>query len=304
VLRSSQTALLESLVHPRDSHPKVLVMLEGYFDETGIHDGADICIVAGYYAARPQWKKYEVAWKRILRREGIKEFHAKVFFGPAPQGSEYYGWSTARRKWYISDLLEAITDNELHAIGAGVMLADWNRLDLKQRRYLTGAEYSPALNKFKSSGCPTKPYFLPFQDCILKVIKHCKRGEKAHFFFDLNKQFSGYSVDLYALIKKHQTTFPFQSDSLGTLSLPTGLEAVHLQAADLFCYLLKQHMNSKLTNNRIKSCPMLKRATLHSRASEDSSLYDWEEFARKTFATQRSRRRQAGRVYHLRSGLP
>jgi len=25
------------------------VMMEGYFDESGIHDGAKVCIVAGYY---------------------------------------------------------------------------------------------------------------------------------------------------------------------------------------------------------------------------------------------------------------
>jgi hypothetical protein len=194
-------------------------MLEGYFDETGIHDGAAICIVAGYYAQRSQWKKYETAWKKILRRERIKEFHARVFFGPSPKGSEYQGWSAERRKWYIRDLLETIAANELHAVGAGVIVADWKRLSIEQQQFLTGAEYSTKLNRFTTSGCPSKPYFLPFQDCIAKVARRCSNGEKAHFSFDLNKEFSGYTRDLYALIKECRQNLPFDTNSLGTLSL-------------------------------------------------------------------------------------
>jgi hypothetical protein len=146
-------------------------MLEGYFDETGIHDGAAVCIVAGYYAQRSQWNKYESAWKKILRRERIREFHAKVFFGAAPKGSEYYEWSATRRKWYIHDLLETITANELHAVGAGVIIADWERLGLEQRKFLTGAEYSPKRRKFESSpqaDAPINPTFSRFKTASRK----------------------------------------------------------------------------------------------------------------------------------------
>lgn len=255
------------------------MILEGYFDESGIHDGAPVCIVAGYYAERSSWKKYESSWKKILRREGIKEFHAKVFFGPAPEGSEYLGWSSTRRRYFIEDLLETIIANKLHPVGSAVVMDDWKRLSLEQRKYLTGAEYSFKRKRFTSSGCPGKAYFLPFQDCLAKVARQCEVGQRAHFFFDLNKQFSGYTKDLYALIKTYSEPMPFYTNALGTLSLPTGFEAVHLQAADLYCYLLQQHIPAKLKDKNLKTPALLRKAVTHRRPLESSSLLDWEEFA-------------------------
>ncbi len=87
--------------------------------------------------------------------------------------------------------------------------------------------------KFKSSGCPSKSYFLPFQTCILDAADHVPVGGKAHFFFDLNKQFKGYAIDLFALVKGLDLKV---KDRIGEVHFPTGLEAVQLQAADMFCY--------------------------------------------------------------------
>ena len=61
----------------------------------------------------------------------IKEFHAKVFFGPAPEGSEYRGWSSTRRRYFIEDLLETIIANKLHPVGSAVVMDDWKRLKLR-----------------------------------------------------------------------------------------------------------------------------------------------------------------------------
>ena len=36
-------------------------MIDAYLDESGIHDGADICVVAGYFGGPSQFKKLALA---------------------------------------------------------------------------------------------------------------------------------------------------------------------------------------------------------------------------------------------------
>lgn len=43
---------LSDLVHPRDGHRKIFAMIDAYLDESGIHDKAAICVIAGYFGGR------------------------------------------------------------------------------------------------------------------------------------------------------------------------------------------------------------------------------------------------------------
>ena len=57
--------------------------MEAYFDESGIHDGAKVCVVAGYYGTEMAWKKFEGQWNKILLdypELNGEAFHAKRFF--------------------------------------------------------------------------------------------------------------------------------------------------------------------------------------------------------------------------------
>jgi hypothetical protein len=70
---------LALIVHPRNPHRKIFVMLEAYLDESGIHDGAKVCMVAGYFGGRSQLRKLERKWKSVLEDFAfpMKDFHAK-----------------------------------------------------------------------------------------------------------------------------------------------------------------------------------------------------------------------------------
>ena len=52
-------------------------------------------IVAGYVVRKANWRKLELAWRNILRRFGIKEFHA-VDCTQRAQGVRRLGASTTR----------------------------------------------------------------------------------------------------------------------------------------------------------------------------------------------------------------
>ena len=270
----SATCLMEMLAYPRDGHGRILIMLEGYFDESGIHAGAPACIVAGYYADPSKWAIFESAWKEVLRRERIKEFHAKVFFGPRLKGSLYEGWDESRWTEFLGDLLIAIVESGICPVGASLVMEDWKRLSLDERKFLTGAAYAPKRKKFLTSGAPGKPYFVPFQDCITRVATSCAEGEKAHFFFAQNGQLAGYAVNLYQLIQRHP--LPFE-DHLGDLTFTSPRRSVHLQAADLLCYLLAKHMPMRLMDKNAAVSPYLKRAMTNAKSRMDFPIYNKNE---------------------------
>jgi hypothetical protein len=58
-------------------------MLEAYMDESGIHDGAHVCVIAGYYGGESQWRRFEPRWQKIIEdadTPALKEFHARDFW--------------------------------------------------------------------------------------------------------------------------------------------------------------------------------------------------------------------------------
>jgi hypothetical protein len=104
-------------------------MIDAYLDESGIHDGAAICVVAGYFGGKGQFRKLEKAWTRILARHGVpfNKFHAT---------------DMARSDRYqpmLLELAQAIAESrKVHPVSFGIVVDDFNLYTEKQRKFLTG----------------------------------------------------------------------------------------------------------------------------------------------------------------------
>jgi hypothetical protein len=80
---------------------KLIAVLELYAfaDESGIHDGAKMCVLAGFLSSPRQWTLFETAWNQALGPDVAPVgFHAKEFFGG---GGLYRGWSQQRSKKFL-----------------------------------------------------------------------------------------------------------------------------------------------------------------------------------------------------------
>jgi hypothetical protein len=233
-------------------------MIQAYLDETGIHEGAGVCAIGGYFGGPGQWKKQSGEWDAILKRYKVDEFHAKQFWGFDNAGKRvgpYKEWLDAKADAFLNELVSTIeTRHKLHPISSVVVMESWNKLSHNQRRFLTGGKL--VNGKFKTSGCPSKPYFLPFQSCVMDAANHAPIGGKAHYFFDLNKQFKGYALDCFALLKSYDLRV---KDRIGDIDFKTGLEAAQLQAADLYCYQFYQYALRKVANPKEKPDALLLR---------------------------------------------
>ena len=226
-------------------------MLRAYLDESGIHDGSQVCVVAGYFGGSGRWKEFETDWKRLLHRFDVpmEEFHAKDLF-PKRKGWFSHKWSQRHRhKELLNEIACTIAGHEkVHPIAIGVFVDDFNSLSIEERRYFTGADID-AKGKITSSGCPGKPYFLPFQLCVIHCCQYAASASKAHFFFGLDhKQFGGYATALFQQIQNSELRTPELGlewkERLGTLSFPLAKETPQIQAADFLVNLTYNYVLS------------------------------------------------------------
>lgn len=240
-----QTDILVALLHPRDRHRKTLAMIEGYLDESGIHQGANVCVIGGYFGGQGQWRKFEKLWNTTLKDFSVEEFHAKRFRARDHNGNRvepYKNWTDRDSAEFLSALVHAIGRYKIHPVCCGIIVADFHRYSLNQRRYLTGATIRGG--KFRSSGCPTKPYFMPFQACIDRICYHTENGVKAHFFCGSDRTLSDYALSLFKHLKDIARTGI--REKLGNIDFPEARNTPHLQAADLFSYAMYQESLERL----------------------------------------------------------
>jgi len=217
-------------------------MIEAYLDESGIHDGAAICVIAGYFGGRGRLGKLETAWKAVLKqfKFPMSDFHAKDLL------------KSHRHQPMLKALARTIGEHsKVHPVTYGIVVDDFNTFSLKQRMWFTGATLNETYGKLVTSGCPNKPYFVPFQNCLHRVSDYAPVGGKAHFLFGLDRPFAEYARSLFAQIKL--VAYPLSEwqskDRLGDPAFPLAAETAQLQAADLLVHLSYLHMGERYKYN-------------------------------------------------------
>jgi hypothetical protein len=247
-------------------------MIDAYLDESGIHDGAEVCLVAGYFGGRGQWRKFDKLWKRVLKDFDVPldEFHAKV--------------AVKRRdsRNLLLALAQAIAQSKIHPVGHGVLVRDFFKLSPIERRFMTGATLTPE-GRIKETGSPNRPYFAPFQPVVKRVLSYAPVGGKAHFFFGLDTTFAKYAADLYSKLKNNGE-HPYQ-DRFGGIGFPQAAETPALQAADLLVHVIYLDMLARAHEGSLRSMPApsdLTRILITNVRHRDDLVYQDEHLMRET----------------------
>ena len=121
-------------------------------DESGIHDDASVCILAGYVASVSQWAAFDERWKRVLRKHDVLDFHSREFFPIDSRGkrvgryrksdgskASFGDWAEDQASEFLVGLLSAINETNIHPIGAMVDVSAFRALTYGERKFLTGA---------------------------------------------------------------------------------------------------------------------------------------------------------------------
>jgi len=209
-------------------------VIEAYCDESGIHDGAAFCVVVGFVGSRRNWQLFESSWAKA---SGGVDFHGKEFFARVrgERVGPYKGWTDQKAEDYLIGLEDVVTSTDVHAIGSVINVRDFKALSLGDRKYLTGAIYRVRARRFRTSGAPTKPFFLGFGDCMAAAAAHVRKPNwKVNIVWDRQNEFAGLATKLFETAL--EIGVPGLQDRLGELSFrpKTGLGG--LQAADLLAH--------------------------------------------------------------------
>jgi hypothetical protein len=168
-------------------------MIDAYLDESGIHDGAGICVVAGYFAGRGQWRKFEKAWRQVFTDHGtaVEEFHAKGLLKKDDPRQKRLAES-------LGDVIQSFSQ-KIHPVTAAIAVQDFESFTLDDRKFMTGATLENG--RLIRTASPNKPHYIPFQHCLKRVAAYAPEGGKAHFFFGLGRPFSEYASMLFEQAK-------------------------------------------------------------------------------------------------------
>jgi hypothetical protein len=258
-------------------------MFEAYFDESGIHQGAEICVVGGFYGTHAAWRRFENQWNKIiddypeLAGEG---FHAKVFFDRASgkRVGPYKTWDDAKATKFLDRLVQTIMRNRIFPIGYAIVVQHFSDLPQKTREWFTGAKFT-INGKRISSGSPKRSYYVPFQFSVLEAAKASGTKEKIHFFVGLDRSFSEYADGLYKYLLEDSARIPdLYRSVLGSINFPLAKETPGLQAADLLSYRLYRYAQDILAaiemRKRIPLPPLLQRILKNKKPHQRFDLLD------------------------------
>lgn len=246
-------------------------MLDAYLDESGIHDGAAVCVIAGYFGGPGKWRKFAIDWRNILAdfKVPMGEFHAKDLFPIAK------GWFRHHWKGDHPAFLNAIADTiakhpKITPVAAGVVIDDFNSFSLDHRRYFTGGTMRDG--EIIASGCPSKPYFVLFQRCVIEICDYAPVGGRAHFFFGIDRTFHGYASKLFEEMAngpRRGRGYEWK-ERLGGMTSPFAKETPQLQAADFLAHLTYQHMlDAGNALGTVPASPLLAKCLSNKRRDED-----------------------------------
>lgn len=244
-----------------------------YLDESGVHENAEVCVIAGYFGGIGQWRKLEKLWNRALRKFDIprEEFHAQEIV-------------RHRNSLPLQlALAEAVARCRIYPVAQGLFVRDFYKFSLAERRFPTGAILTPE-GCLRDSGSPNRPYFAPFQPLIKRVLSYSPPKGRTHFFFGLDRPFSKYATGLYSTLSgwPHH---PYH-EHFGDISFPLAKDTPALQAADLLVHLTYLHMLDRMKAGNWYVIPSEVVRILNANVRERADLcYQDEQCIRETLRT-------------------
>ncbi len=244
-------------------------------DESGIHDGAHACVIAGYWGHERRWRSFEKRWRKVLEDARVCEFHSVDFWKPdGTRKGIFRDWPDNKADKFISDLLYCIGDSNIYPATSTLVVSAWQKLNKNERMFLTGGRFDGNEKVWITPSAPNQTYYLPFQFVVVAAAAACKEQFTVHYVFDIHKQFKNHASDLFAILKVDPSLSC--RDRLGAFAMEDSKKAPGLQAADLLAYQAYQHAKQRHFDGvptRTRLLPPILRAALKNMRDDRDHLF-------------------------------
>lgn len=197
-----------------------IVMLVGYFDESGTHDQSKVVSIAGLVGDTLEWSRLERPWKENLATSRIPVFHA----------SQRQGLSDGLWDSLIAGLCIAIGDRDLFVVGSSISRDDWDRCA------------PPGLKALYQDN----PYHFCFVFTMQQINQWSKDhggGEPVALVFAEQKEYMTQARNFYEIYRESD-----EYNKLGSFSWGKPQCLIQLQAADLIAFETYHNIKDKLAH--------------------------------------------------------
>jgi hypothetical protein len=194
------------------------LLIQGYMDETGIHDGAAITGVAAYFSNAQTWKHFTRRWLHVLRDFDLNEtdFHMIDYTG---RQNAFKGWSTGDQLALGKKLFPLIPRHTRFGVSIAIHNIEFEEL------FKTYPNIKRGLGR---------PYTCCFQWLITLVAAHLPQPDPAWRIGCIHEDndYKGEAIEAWDWVKKKEDI----GSRLGLLAFAPKIDCVPLQAADVLAW--------------------------------------------------------------------
>lgn len=235
-LRESLALAFPASAVPEGRH---VVVITGYFDESGTHEGSDNVVVAGFLAAKDSWNEFSKEWAKALVEldipadaRGVRMFHMKHFAHTLGLFKKDE-WPESRRRETLAFLLEITTRHAGASVAAVVPRSLYDSLLSDTTKLFYGSPYGLAATTLLAS-VSSRVFEMHPDPWVAYVYESGAPGR------------DGFEKSLIRVINN-----PEMQEELRALSLrfENKRQFLPLQAADILAYEL--HLNWRRFGTRI-----------------------------------------------------
>lgn len=240
-----------------DRGDRFVLVLHGYFDESGTHDGSRAISVAGYLSTADRWLAFEQEWKEALAAYGLDHFHMTDFVA---RKQPYADWPAVERVECLTNLIGIINRNVMASVGFALPMRDYYAIFSKRAKHYTGGAYGLA-----AVSC--------FMDAS-RAIRTEHPNAKIAYVFERGVKGRGQVMKVFDQACDDRETR--ERHMLQSLKYEDKRDFVALQAADILAYELYRHLPIQL--NEVDGIPRLNVL----RALQQCPKTYWQTFGSET----------------------
>ena len=117
--------------------PRWLLVIEGYYDDSGKEDDGPLVCLAGYLApSDTHWPPFADRWGQLLMRHGLDDLHMKTFRRVAQKKE----WDANKQVAVLRDFIDVIRTSQLMGFGVGLDAVAWKALSPERRKSFGNAQ--------------------------------------------------------------------------------------------------------------------------------------------------------------------
>ena len=203
------------------------MILTAYFDESGTHAGAELCLMAGFMGDARQWRKFEKRTSKLFKRFRVDIFHT---IDVKRTDKDFAGWTVDRKIEFLDEFQHVINETLERGFASILRTEDyayyqslaWPKGTRRDTKY--GLLFRASLSSVTDAAM-TVPEWMRVKEPRLYVV--LEGGHRN-------------APDAVRLYNFFGARFKGQSRALAGLTFGTKQGCLPLAAADLFAYTAYQ----------------------------------------------------------------